>query len=230
MDIMQKRTGRDRSGRRGAQPRGDPRADRRADGGVLRHQGDAYGHGAVRLAREYEALGADWLAVSNIEEALQLRRAGVSLAAAAARAARAAAGQLAENNISQCAYSTALCAALSENAVRRGVAVKIHIKVDTGMSRLGFYFQDVDRDAAAVAEIAAACRLPGLMPEGIFTHFAVADGGRAGEDFTAHQLGCFSTLIEKLGREGITAPSATARTAARRSTTPRAIWTWCAPA
>lgn len=168
---------------------------------------DAYGHGAVRLAREYEALGADWLAVSNIEEALQLRRAGVSLPLLVlGYTPPAAAGQLAENNISQCAYSTAYCAALSENAVRRGVAVKIHIKVDTGMSRLGFYFQDADRDAAAVAEIAAACRLPGLMPEGIFTHFAVADGGRAGEDFTAHQFGCFSALIEKLGREGITFP------------------------
>ena len=118
---------------------------------------DAYGHGAVRLAREYEALGADWLAVSNIEEALQLRRAGVSLPLLVlGYTPPAAAGQLAENNISQCAYSTAYCAALSENAVRCGVAVKIHIKVDTGMSRLGFYFQDVDRDAAAVAEIAAA--------------------------------------------------------------------------
>ena len=126
---------------------------------------DAYGHGAVRLAREYEALGADWLAVSNIEEALQLRRAGVSLPLLVlGYTPPEAAGQLSENNVSQCAYSTAYCAALSESAVKSGVSVKIHVKVDTGMSRLGFYFQDAARDTAAVGEIAAACRLPGLVP------------------------------------------------------------------
>lgn len=166
---------------------------------------DAYGHGAVRLAREYEALGADWLAVSNIEEALQLRRADVSLPMLVlGYTPPAAAALLAENNISQCAYSTAYCAALSECAVKSGVSVKIHIKVDTGMSRLGFYFQDTARDGAAVEEIAEACQLPGLMPEGIFTHFAVADGGAAGSAFTDHQLDCFDTLIRKLAGRGIT--------------------------
>lgn len=168
---------------------------------------DAYGHGAVRLAREYEALGADWLAVSNIEEALQLRRAGVSLPLLVlGYTPPEAAGQLSENNVSQCAYSTAYCAALSESAVKSGVSVKIHVKVDTGMSRLGFYFQDAARDTAAVGEIAAACRLPGLVPEGIFTHFAVADGGEAGEAFTARQLDCFAQLVESLAGVGVTFP------------------------
>ncbi len=166
---------------------------------------DAYGHGAVRLAREYEALGADWLAVSNIEEALQLRCAGVSLPMLVlGYTPPDAAPLLAENNISQCAYSTAYCEALSKSAVESGVSVKIHVKVDTGMSRLGFYFQDTKRDAAAVEEIAAACRLPGLVPEGIFTHFAVADSGEAGGEFTKRQLHCFQTLIQALADRGVT--------------------------
>lgn len=168
---------------------------------------DAYGHGAVRLAKEYEALGADWLALSNIEEALQLRRAGVSLPMLVlGYTPPEAAPELAENNISQCAYSAEYCAALSENAVKSGVSVKIHIKADTGMSRLGFYFQDAVRDAAAVEEIAAACRLPGLIPEGIFTHFAVSDGGADGEAYTRRQLSCFTALVAALREKGVTFP------------------------
>ena len=168
---------------------------------------DAYGHGAVRLAREYEALGADWLALSNIEEALQLRRAGITLPVLLlGYTPPEAARELAENNISQCAYSAEYCAALSENAVKSGVSVKVHIKVDTGMSRLGFTFQDAARDAVAVEEIAAVCRLPGLIPEGIFMHFAVSDGGADGKAYTKRQFARFTALIEALGERGVTFP------------------------
>lgn len=168
---------------------------------------DAYGHGAMRLAREYERLGADWLAVSNIEEAVQLRRAGISLPLLVlGYTPPQAAALLAENGVSQCAYSAEYCAALSEHAVRSGVSVKIHIKVDTGMSRLGFYFQDIRRDMAAIEEIAGACRLPGLIPEGIFTHFSVADGGADGKAYTMRQLGCFTALIDALERRGVSFP------------------------
>lgn len=132
---------------------------------------DAYGHGAVRMAEEYEALGADWLALSNIEEALQVRRAASSCRCLCwAIPRRKPQTCLPENDIAQCAYSAEYCAALSENAVKSGVKVKIHVKVDTGMSRLGFYFQDIERDKEAVSVVAEACRRPGLIPEGIFTH------------------------------------------------------------
>lgn len=168
---------------------------------------DAYGHGAVRLAKEYEELGADWLALSNIEEAMQLRRAGITLPMLVlGYTPPEAAALLAENNISQCAYSSEYCTALSEYAVKSGVSVKIHIKVDTGMSRLGFYFQNINRDTAVVEEIENACRLPGLIPEGIFTHFAEADGGAAGMMYTMRQFGCFKELIETLSRRGIDFP------------------------
>ena len=147
---------------------------------------DAYGHGAVRMAQEFEALGADWFAVSNLEEALQLRLGGISrpmLVLGYTPPEEAA--TLAKHRISQCVYSL------------------IHVKIDTGMSRLGFYFQDISRDEATVQEVKAACTLPGLYPEGIFTHFAVSDEGQAGDAFTMRQFGCFKEMIESLLREGI---------------------------
>lgn len=168
---------------------------------------DGYGHGAQRISRELEALGADWFAVSNLEEALQLRQEGIKkpiLVLGFTPAEEAAA--LARENISQCVYSTDYAKALSENAVRAGVRVKIHAKIDTGMSRLGFYFQDINRDEAAIQEVKAACTLPGLVPEGIFSHFASADEGAKGDAFTMRQFGCFKEMSEAMTREGIVFP------------------------
>lgn len=165
---------------------------------------DAYGHGAVRMAREYEALGADWFAVSNLEEALQLRLSGIAkpvlvLGFTPAEEAKT----LSQHHISQCVYSLDYAKSLSGYAAKAGVTVNIHVKIDTGMSRLGFYFQDINRDEAAVQEVKAACALPGLYPEGIFTHFAVSDEGMQGDSFTMRQFGCFKEMIEALLREGV---------------------------
>lgn len=165
---------------------------------------DAYGHGAVRMAKELENLGADCFAVSNLEEALQLRLAGISRPVIVLGFTPAEeAAKLAENDISQCVYSSEYAEELSKFAVAAGVTVKIHIKIDTGMSRLGFYFQDINRDEPAVQEILSACALPNLYPEGIFTHFAVSDGGKDGDAFTMRQFGCFKEMIETLLREGV---------------------------
>lgn len=165
---------------------------------------DAYGHGAVRMSKELEALGADCFAVSNLEEALQLRLAGISRPVIVLGFTPAEeAAKLAENDISQCVYSSEYAEELSKFAAAADVTVKIHIKVDTGMSRLGFYFQDINRDEPAVQEILSACALPNLYHEGIFTHFAVSDGGRDGDAFTMRQFGCFKEMIETLLREGV---------------------------
>ncbi len=155
---------------------------------------NAYGHGAEVLARHYEKLGADWFAVSNIEEALQLRDAGVTvpvlvLGYTPADCIKA----LANNDISTCVFDLEYAKALSENAVREGAEVKIHIKVDTGMSRLGF---------TSVSEMEEVCRLPGLIPEGIFTHFAVADTAGQ-EDFTRLQFARFTGTVSALEASGV---------------------------
>lgn len=165
---------------------------------------DAYGHGAVRVAKEFEALGADWFAVSNIEEALQLRSAGIKAPLLVLGFTPAEeAGALARNNIAQCVFSLEYARELSLYAQRAGEPVNIHVKVDTGMGRLGFCYQDFLRDAGTLEEIKEVCALPGLKAQGCFTHFASADEGTGGDAFTMRQFGCFKELLEALEREGI---------------------------
>ncbi len=165
---------------------------------------DGYGHGAVFLAEQYEKLGAARFAVSNIEEAMQLRENGITLPIlilgfTPAEMAR----ELAENNISQAVFSEDYARELSECAVRDNVNVKIHIKLDTGMSRIGFMYQNSGRDYHAIDEIRQVCSLPNLLHEGIFTHFALSDEGDEGAAPTQHQLECFSDAVEKLKEKGV---------------------------
>jgi alanine racemase len=168
---------------------------------------DAYGHGATYLARKYESLGADFFAVSNLEEALQLRNAGIKLPILILGYTPVSeAGLLCARDISQCVYSLDYAEMLAEEAQKAGVQVKVHVKIDTGMSRLGFYYQDINRDAETIQQVARVCRMPGLYPEGIFTHFAVSDEGNQGDSFTMKQYGCFKEMIEALLREGIDFP------------------------
>ena len=131
---------------------------------------DGYGHGAVFLAELYEKLGAARFAVSNIEEALQLRENGITLPILILGYTPAEmAAELSENNISQAVLSEEYAKELSDCAVRGGVNVSIHIKLDTGMSRIGFMYQDTERDAGSIEQIKRSCSLPGLVTEGIFT-------------------------------------------------------------
>lgn len=160
---------------------------------------NAYGHGALAVARRLEGLGADYLAVACIDEAAELRVSGITapilvlgptpipLSAEPVRL-----------RLTQTVGDLESAKALSAAAQTEGRKVKIHIKVDTGMSRLGFVCDEAHM-AAAVEEIAAICALPGLEPEGIFTHFSDADSC---EDFTMVQFTRFLDLLEALkGRE-----------------------------
>ena len=167
---------------------------------------DCYGHGAERLSQEYASLGADWFAVSNLEEALQIRKAGVKeqpiliLGYTPANSAKL----LAENNVATAVLSAEYAQELSEEAVRAGVTVRVHIKVDTGMSRIGFLYQNPEQDEPSIDAIERACRLPGINAEGIFTHFAVADEGENGSAFTRRQFSNLTGAIERLKERGIT--------------------------
>lgn len=165
---------------------------------------DGYGHGAVAYAEIFSKKGCEWFAVSNLDEALQIREAGIEtpiliLGFTPAEKAEV----LAFNNIAQAVYNREYAAALSKNAVAQGVQVNVHIKVDTGMSRIGFLYQDSEDDAATIDAIEAACKLPGLYAQGIFQHFAVADCGEEGEVYTRLQYDLFLDVIRRLQKRGI---------------------------
>ncbi|MBR5272848.1 MAG: alanine racemase [Clostridia bacterium] len=164
---------------------------------------DAYGHGAVRCSKVLDECGADWFAVSNLEEALELRRGGIEKPILIlGYTPPQYAASLAVNNISQAVFSLSYAESLSAEAVKLGLQVNIHIKVDTGMSRIGFVYHDsVDNDDS-IDEIAAAVTLDGLYPEGIFTHFARADEV-SGEVYTRLQFALFMDAIARLEGRGI---------------------------
>ncbi|OUQ61896.1 alanine racemase [Flavonifractor sp. An112] len=162
---------------------------------------DAYGHGAVQVARRLETLGAEYLAVACLDEALELRQAGITtpiLILGYTPTDRAEA--LLDNGITQTVYDVEMARALSNAAAAAGKTLKIHVKADTGMSRLGWLCGGEDQ-SAAVEAIAQVCALPGLEAEGIYTHFANADGD---EDYTMLQFTRFLDLLEALKERGIT--------------------------
>ena len=100
---------------------------------------DGYGHSAPRVSQLLCELGCDCLAVSNIEEALQLRENGIDIPILIlGYTPPECAETLAKNNITQCVYSYDYGTSLAENAKECGVRVKVHIKLDTGMGRIGF--------------------------------------------------------------------------------------------
>lgn len=163
---------------------------------------NAYGHGAVYLSKLYERLGADYFAVSNIEEAMQLRNNGIRAPILIlGYTPTECASILAENNISQTVFSYSYAKELSKSAKSDGVSVKIHIKLDSGMGRIGFdCIHDSEKILDSVAEV---CKMDSLVPEGIFTHFAMADEGTDGREFTRLQYERFTNAIVALEERNI---------------------------
>ncbi len=167
---------------------------------------DAYGHGAVAAARALEKGGADYLAVACLDEAAELRQHNITLPILILGPTPSQyTPQLLHYDLTQAVGSLESAEALSRAAAAARGRLRIHIKADTGMSRTGFLLWDGARMDAAADEIAAACRLPGLVTEGIFTHFAVSDipGNQHCENSTRRQLRLFLDLIEALETRGI---------------------------
>lgn len=163
---------------------------------------NAYGHGAVYLSKLYETLGADFFAVSNIEEAMQLRNNGISTPILIlGYTPTSCASILAENNISQSVFSLPYAKALSKSAEADGVKVKIHIKLDSGMGRIGF--DCIHQNEEMLNSIVDVCNMQGLENEGIFTHFALADDGKDGAEFTRLQYERFINAVDDLKQRGI---------------------------
>ena len=158
---------------------------------------DAYGHGAVPVAKELEALGASYLAVSNIDECEEVRRGGVTLPVLMLGFTPAdQAERILELDMTQAVQSLDIAKAFSAAAVKCGKKMKVHIKLDTGMGRLGFLCDEEHFDES-LQDILAALELPGLDVEGVFTHFCVADEeGEENVAFTRTQHERFLRMID----------------------------------
>ena len=161
---------------------------------------DAYGHGVMEVTRTLLANGAERLAVSMLDEAIQLRRNGIEapiLILGYTDPIRA--NEIIENDVTQTVYSRELAQALSAEAVRQGKKVKIHIKIDTGMSRMGFL-----PGYSAVKNVVEISQMPNIIIEGLFTHFATAD--EKNREFTLMQFERFMSICSELQRIGIHIP------------------------
>ena len=166
---------------------------------------DAYGHGAVQVSRKLEQLGADYLAVSSLDEARELREGGIGAPILIlGHTPPSMVPQLIEYRITQTVSARAKAQEYSDAARECGGTLKVHIKVDTGMSRLGFLVRG-DHFDGGVEAIAQSCRMPHLEAEGIFTHFAVSDeDDSASETYTREQFRLFTRVIDALAARGCT--------------------------
>ena len=163
---------------------------------------DAYGHGAVQVSRTLQELGADYLAVSSIDEAMELRANDVTMPILIlGHTPKEQVGRLIEHRITQAVTCHAKAVEYSEEAMRCGGTLTVHIKVDTGMSRLG-YLCDGDHFSTGVDGICAACGMKGLSVEGIFTHFAVSDElDEESKAYTKAQFDLFCRVINEVEKK-----------------------------
>ena len=156
---------------------------------------DAYGHGAVPVAKKLEELGADYLGVACLDEAIEVREAGVKTPILILGCTSSIyAAELVKYNINQACYDLEYAKELSAGAQKAGGTITVHIQCDTGMTRLGFMCHEDTMEKSA-SEIIEAVKLPGLKAEGIFTHFSDSDGS---EEYTMLQFGRFQDIIQRV--------------------------------
>lgn len=164
---------------------------------------NAYGHGAVEVAKRLEGCGADYLAIACLDEALELRENGVELPILIlGHTPPEYAKSLIENRLTQTVSNAAKAAEYSAAAEKLGETLKIHIKLDTGMSRLGYLCAGAYFDEG-VKNVVNTCRMPNLDVEGIYTHFAVADCTDADSvSYTKKQFELFMRVINAAQQAG----------------------------
>jgi alanine racemase len=161
---------------------------------------DAYGHGVMEVVRTILENGATCLAVSMLDEAIQLRKNNIDvpiLILSYTDPIRVA--DIIKYNVTQAVFSHDLARALSEEAVRQKRNVKIHIKIDTGMTRVGFM-----PGYSAVKNVLEISKLPRIIVEGLFTHFASAD--EMDKSYTNMQFERFMGICSELNRIGVYIP------------------------
>lgn len=158
---------------------------------------DGYGHGAKKIAQTLLDNGADRFAIAVLDEGIELRRAGFKVPILVlGYTDKERAEEVISNDLEHAVYSWELAEALSKEAVRQGKQVKLHIKVDTGMGRIG-----LQPNMDSVQLIKKISQLPNVVLEGIFTHFAVADA--VDKTYTEGQYEKFNWICGQLEKENV---------------------------
>ena len=163
---------------------------------------DAYGHGAVPVSRALADLGAEYLAVSNLEEAVQIRRGEVRLPILILGYTPAEyASNMIFLDITQEVHSLEYARELNEALAGTNYILNVHLKLDTGMTRIGFFAYDNERTLDELRQVA---QLPHLHIEGVFMHFCVADSrAEADVSFTKLQYKRFMDMLSAMAGVGI---------------------------
>ena len=159
---------------------------------------DAYGHGAVEVARAAASAGVDMLGVATLHEGIELRQAGIAapvliLSPPMENETR----DIIEYDLACSVPSLGIARSLSRACVDRGKTGSVHVEVDTGMGRSGVGLDE------ALPFVSAVGKLPGLALDGVFTHFPASDDD---EEFTRRQVEDFVELLRRLERKGIAVP------------------------
>src|SRR5215471_6160526 len=152
---------------------------------------NAYGHGAVECACALEEVNADWLGVALVEEGIELRRAGITRPIFCLGGFwRGQADDLIERDLTTAVYRLDQVEELNARAVARGRVVNFHLKVDTGMGRLGVRLGELAEFARSLG------RFQGVKLDGLMTHFAAADSDTP--DYTERQIARYEEAVEIL--------------------------------
>jgi len=161
---------------------------------------DGYGHGAVRVAQTALQSGADWLGVARLNEAVELRKAGIDapiLIFGYIHPSQAA--TIKDLDLVTTVYGLNMAKALSREAKFLNKPIKVHLKIDTGMGRVGMVIKPAREQA--LKKIQEIVKLPGIALKGIYTHFAAADS--RDRTYTDLQIDLFASLLEDLKKTGI---------------------------
>jgi alanine racemase len=160
---------------------------------------DGYGHGALAVAHTVLGAGASRLAVAIPEEGIALREGGISAPILVLGSILPGQAEgVVRHLLTATVFDLALARALSAEAARQGKNVPVHLKVDTGMGRIGLFPDDI------VPFINQVMRLPHLVIEGVYTHFATADA--ADKTYARQQLELFEEVLKKIKDAGISIP------------------------
>ena len=182
---------------------------------------DAYGHGAVRVAQRAVKAGATWLGVARFHEAETLRKAGITAPILIfGFTDPLLVGKIADLDLTPTIYNVEMAEALSCQAIKKGVKIKAHLKIDTGMGRVGMLpdsrrlftkskgqaetesnKKTISSNQKSIEEIKKIISLSNFELEGIYTHFAAADS--CDKSYAEYQLKVFNLLLNDLKREKI---------------------------